>query len=63
MIYKEQEYICGRMNVDTKDNGIKIKCMEKVKSHEPMAGRMRETMSMIKNMVLEHSLGVMEESI
>jgi len=31
MIYKVQEYICGLMNVGTRDNGIKIKCMGKAK--------------------------------
>ena len=44
-----------------KDNGKKIKCMEKVYINGLMVGNMMEVIQMIKNMVMECICGLMVE--
>ena len=42
------------------ENGKTINCMEKAYTHGRMEEDMKETMRMIKNMDLDHTIGLME---
>ena len=63
MIYKVKAFIYGLMKENMMENGLKIKCMAKVKQHGQTIEDMRESIRMIKNTGRVILNGLMVESI
>ena len=62
IIYMVTEPINGRMEENIKEPGLIIKCMEKGYSRGQMGENMWENILMIKNRVMEFSIGPMEDN-